>query len=566
MAFVSSDTSAGGARGWRASPLVFKPAVVILASVLAAAGIALAGSLSDICVGDENVHHRQATVYALYGERVPYDPQWRCESHVSCALFSTPLWYAGLAVLWKAWGADSQVLAQVYQAGYFLLFVLSVYFAARKIWDESAASWAWLLAATVPLVCVYSLLLLQDIPGIAVSAVGILLLWRKRFFWAGVAFAAAYLLKMNMLSFGPWAVLFAAWWSNGGWRQRVWAATLVAAPFAAAFAYDAAWRMAHYGSLGAWLGVPVGLPGLSGGLAAACIGLYNSRYTMLYYDPVYSPGGLLTNIGIPVLVGIPAALCCAWDKASRWLWLSVGLAAAGYLLVFVAPLGFGWASPRYLLPMLLGLLLLSGRALSRWRFHPWLKGAVVAAVLAQASLACLYVYQQRQIPEGDKAAYAWIRRNTEPDAVILCSEGLVLTRQTGRCGLWNSPIADYVVSEASDAERQDYLRYFHVSYIAIGVRRVYPQVQSEQRPLGWLSDLARAAREVPFRLSVWGSPPSEQDKRPLGGYSADFVRAARQAPYLQKVYESPCFLVFKVNLPGPAPATSPANRLPCGTS
>ena len=131
-----SDREAG-------SPLTFKPLTVILASLLAAAVIATVGSLSEVSLGDENAHVRQTRSYMRSGTRVPYDPAClSVDDRIRFAFAAQPLWHAGLALLWKAAGTDSDWLAQTYQAGLYLLLVLSVYFGARQIWSEEAASWA----------------------------------------------------------------------------------------------------------------------------------------------------------------------------------------------------------------------------------------------------------------------------------------------------------------------------------------------------------------------------------------------------------------------------------------
>ena len=55
-AAVSASTSNRQA----GSPLTLKPLTIILASLLATAVIATVGSLSEVSLGDENAHVRQA--------------------------------------------------------------------------------------------------------------------------------------------------------------------------------------------------------------------------------------------------------------------------------------------------------------------------------------------------------------------------------------------------------------------------------------------------------------------------------------------------------------------------
>lgn len=491
------------------SPRVFRPGTIVPATFLVAAGLALAGSLSNMYVGDENIHVRTASVYRQYGMRAPYDPMWGPETHYSLPLCATPLWHAGLAILWRLWGEESQVVAQVYHAGFYALLVLSVYFAARRIWDESAAGWAWLLVATMPMVCAYSVLFLIDIPGIAVSALGLLLLLRRKYLWAGVALGAAYLVKMNMLSFAPWALAYAVV-EEGGWKRRVWVALAVGVPVIMALGFDVAWRTEAYGNLtGDTRLLP---PGMAENASRV---MDYGRYTMSHYNPIYDPKGLLMHIGIPVLAGVVAAVLRARDRSAKWLWLCALVASAGWAYVFVWPRFSGWASVRYLLPTLLPLMLLGGRGLSQLRLPLWLKTVIVAGAAAQAVMAPVFISLTRQLPQQEKAAYAWIRENTPAGAVFLSSEGLILTRNTGRPCMWNSPVASYIVSEATDDERRECLAYYRISYICIPTRRIYDPAK---------------------------------DERILGGYSADFVRHAREAAYLKKVYENPGVLIFEVNL------------------
>jgi hypothetical protein len=502
------------------SPRVFRPGTIVPATFLFAAGLALAGSLSNMYVGDENIHVRHASVYRQYGMRVPYDPMWAPENHYSLPLSAAPLWHAGLATLWRLWGEESQVVAQVYHAGFYALLVLSAYFAARRMWDESAAGWAWLLVATMPMVCAYSVLFLIDIPGIAVSALGLLLLLRKKYLWAGVVLGVAYLVKMNMLSFAPWALAYAVV-EESGWKRRVWAALAVGVPVIMAFGYDMAWRMEAYGNL---MGnVPLLPPGMAENASKA---LDHGRYAIPHYYPIYDPKGLLMHVGIAVPAGVVAAVLRARDRSAKWLWLCALVAGAGWAYVFMWSwaLPHGWATVRYLFPALLPLMLLGGRGLSQLRLPLWLKTAILAGAAAQAVMAPVFISLTRQLPQQEKTAYAWIRENTPAGAVFLSSEGLVLTRNTGRPCMWNSPVASYIASEATDDERRECLAYYRISYICISSRRIYDPAK---------------------------------DERILGGYSADFVRHAREAAYLKKVYENPGVLIFEVDLAGASGACRP---------
>jgi len=504
---VSASTSNGRA----GSPLTFKPLTVILASLLATAVIATVGSLSEVSLGDENAHVRQARSYMRSGTRVPYDPD--CSSvddRIRYVFTANPLWHAGLALLWKAAGADSDWLAQTYQAGFYLLLVLSVYFGARQIWSEEAASWAWLLIATMPMVCAYSMLLYLDVPGIAVSALGLLLLWKKKFWWCGVALAAAYLTKANMLSYAPWAVVFAAWWARGTWKRRLTAAVLVAVPIALAFGYDRGWRLGAYEGLR-----PPQSENFLAGLSADAVASLKTKpenFVVWIPDPIGDPRILIMNIGIPALLAFCLAVVRAWDGIAKWIWAGFGLSLAGFVWVFALA---QYPQTRYAFPVVVFLVLLGGRGLARWPLSSWLKVAIVAGCVLQAVAAGAYMYQRRQIPEWDRAGYAWIRENTSEHARVMYPEQILLN-QTGRPWYWYGPYGThglaYFMTEATDAQRQELLRYFRVSHIAIPLRRIYDR---------------------------------EREGDHCGGYPRDFVEKLDSKPYLKKVYENSGFRIYE---------------------
>ncbi|MGB2938390.1 MAG: glycosyltransferase family 39 protein [Phycisphaerae bacterium] len=490
------------------SPLTFKPLTVILASLLATAVIATVGSLSEVSLGDENYHVRQARAYAEQGRRVPYGPLFSSvDDRAPLPFNAAPLWHGGLAVLWRLIGSPSQIVAQIYQAGFYLLLLLSVYFGVRQIWNDSAASWAWLLIATMPMVCVYSILLYQDIPGIAVSALALLLLWRKNFLWAGVCLAAAYLVKMNMLSYAPWAVVFAAWWARGTWKRRLTAAALVAAPVVLSFAGDYLWRLKTYGSM---TGVDVGnLSDLPAGVMAAIQANPNS-VVIWNPDSIFDLRALVRHTGVPVLLAMCAAVVWAWDSISKWVWVCAALALAGFIYFMAIP---GYPQVRYVMPIFLVLILLCGRGIAHWRPPRAITAIIIVVCLAQAVTACAYTYHQRQISKWDRAAYTWMRENTPKNMRIVCPE-LVLTNQTARQVIWARINPAFFMTEATDEQRQQLLTWFRVSYIAIPLRRIYDR---------------------------------EKEGDHGGGYARDFVEKAQSLPYLKKVYENPGFIIFEFN-------------------
>ncbi len=492
-------------RSPKSSRLEFRPLIVVLVSILAGGMLATAGSLSDICMGDENPHIRHVRAYAQTGGRVPYDSLFPPGRQKVVPFSGTPLWHAGLAVLWTVAGTESQTLAQFYHAGFYVLLVLSVYFLARRIWGLSEASWAWLIVATMPMVCAYSIVLYQDVPGIAVSALAMLLLWRRNFLWCGIVMAAAYFTKMNMLSLAPWAVVFAAWWAGPTWKRRLASAAMVAVPVAVVFGCDLAWRFSVYGNM---MGqVVMRMPDVPAIASSAIVSL-PANYVLWKPQTIIQPRDLVSQLGVGLLIGAVLALFRAWDVRSRWLWACFLMATAGFVLVFVPT---GCTQVRYAFPAVLVLVLLGAKALARWRFPVWLKVFIITGLVLQVVVSAGYICRMRHISEWDKAGYAWIRQNTPKEARVMFPEQ-VLTNQTGRPFMWEVLNMAYFMSDATDEQRVAILEYFRVTYIAVPLRRTYDR---------------------------------QKEGDHAGGYARDFVEKLHTRPYLKKVYENPGFVVFE---------------------
>ena len=495
------------------APLIFRPRTVFLASLLAAGIIAAVGSLGDICLGDECPHVRHVRAYVEEGRRVPYDARFQRERMKPVSFSGTPLWHAGLACLWAVTGTQSQIIAQCYHAGFYALLLVSVYYGARQLWGTAAGNWAWLLAATMPMVCVYSVVLYQDVPGMAVSSLGLLLLWRKKFIWAGVCLAGAYFVKMNMLSYAPWAVVFAAWWAGGTWKRRLLAATGVGLPVAVVFAGDVWWRLTVYGNMIGQMPVIDTIPDMPE-LIVAALRAGPADYVIWKPYSVYDFKSIVSCAGIAVCVGGVVALFRARDTLSKWLWACAALCLVAFAVVF--PLWTGSSQMRYTFPLMLVLIMLSARAAAEWRLRFWLKAVIVSACMLQAVVAVNHVYKVRQISQWDAAGYAWIREHTDKKARIMYPEQ-VLVNQTERVIVWHWLNPAYFMTEATDDEREALLKFLRVSYIAVPLRRVYNR---------------------------------QEEGAHAGGYEVEFVKGLDAAPYLAKVFENPGFLIYKA-IPAP---------------
>jgi len=517
---VSTTDSAGNLeRPGESNSLSLSPRWIVCLSLAATILVAVAGSLGEVGLGDENVHIRQARTFTQSWRREAYDPvSFSPDRRGRHPFNGTPLWHMGLGAIWRATGSQSDTLAQGYHACFYLLLILSVYAATRPVWGQSAASWAWLLAATMPMVCAYSVLLYQDVPGVAFSAMGFALLYRRRFFLCGLALAAAYMTKMNMLTFAPWAAVFAIWWAKGRWWQRVIAAGAVAAPVAMVFAGDLLWRQWHYGSGVAGYDAYSGTEVLPLSTREALLA-QPEGYVLWKPYPFHSPKAVVSHLGLLGLACAAAALRYAWDRASLWLWGCLALSIAGFYFVFVRMDG---TQIRYLFPAVLVLILLGAVALRRIRLPRLAVGIVVAGCVLQGAAALAFLVWKRQIPTGEREAFAWIRDNADPGARIMYPEE-ALTNHSGRWAVWGALNPAYLTTSMSAADRHEILRFYRVSHIAIPKRRTYDRAKEGDHG---------------------------------GGYPKDFVERAYSLPCLKNVFENEDMVIFRFT--PPATTTGPA--------
>lgn len=491
-----------------ATPMDFGPRFVVIASLVLTLAIAAAGSLSEIALGDEVVHARQAKSFTRSWERLAFDPLWaRPGIQDPLPYVGTPLWHVGLGALWRLVGHSSHIVAQVYQAGFYLLLLLSVYFATLQIWGRSAGAWAWLIAAAMPMYLTYSILLYQDVPGVAVSALAICLLCRRQFWWSGVAWAAAYLLKMNMLSFVPLAAVFAIWWADGSWKRRIIGALAIGLPVAAALGYDVMWRTEHYNG---WMQEVFPGDALQRLSNEARLAILTKPEHFVRFKPFafYNPVSIVSHLGVPALAGIVAALWKCRDRGSLWLWAGVALCVAGFVIMFLLP---GSANLRYLIPAVLLLTILGAVGLARIRLPQWLAWILVAGACLQVGVTLGYVYHQRHVPPADEAAYVYLRENAAPSTRIMFPERILMDRANRRV-IWYALNPARFTTVATNETRKELLDFFNVSHLVVPLDRVYDP---------------------------------ETEGRHDGGYPRPFIEEARTIPWLEEVFANEAMIIFR---------------------
>jgi hypothetical protein len=224
----------------------------------------------------------------------------------------------------------------------------------------------------------------------------------------------------------------------------------------------------------------------------------------LYIQPL----NLILYLGITLWIGIGLYF---WKRRmgreDLFLWIPMGT----YLLFF--PIFFHYSFPvRNLSPILAPLALLSGKGLASLANKRW-KGAIWGICLLQFLSVSGYVYMRRQIPDGVKGAYAYIKAHSSPKAVFFYpEENLVL--YTGRPIVW-SHITEMPMLfwQAQEKEMKTILKEYEISYVAIKKDRIY----------------------------------DDRSVRHTGGYPRSFVERLPQQGFLKLVFENSEVSIWQVS-------------------
>lgn len=182
-----------------------EPFIVALVAILGSAVVFYAGVNSDVYLGDESPHYFVASKLYEDKEGAFSDPNFTCKVlRVTLRGYSLDiLWHTLLAGLWGLSGQRSQLIAQLYQACWYFLLVLSVYLLGKELYNKTTGMYGAILCATMPFAVAYSILLYIDVPVTALTTLTLWMAIKKSYLWAGVFMGLALLTKRNALLILP---------------------------------------------------------------------------------------------------------------------------------------------------------------------------------------------------------------------------------------------------------------------------------------------------------------------------------------------------------------------------
>jgi hypothetical protein len=450
------------------------------------------GFLTKVYLGDECYHYRQARIYHSTKTRPVWDPIYEHLPRLGYRFTDGPLWYMGLAGLWGLIGNDSFYAAQVYQASFFPLLLLSLYLLAKEMYRDKVALLSVVLISSIPLFIVLGIVFYQDIPLVSLLTFSLYLLYKKRYILSGLIFGLSILMKLNALMMLPFFLILIPFHKNGNFLKKTGSVLRFMLPVLCINIPDAIFRHQNFGYI---------------------------YYTAPYYIPknmdYYSPG-LITNglLNIFRFLGIAfiGSLCLyvllkRFQKKDLFLLIP----SIGYFLFFLVLFRKN-PDVRYLLPIIPMLAILAAKGMCLPNKSLIVK-SVMTICIFQSLFTLGFVYRSRQVSKDIESSFDFIRGNIPQQAAILYPEENLVTYT-------NHPIAWGRVLEISDlfwGESEEkmlaVLNDYSIEYIAVKRSRVY----------------------------------DDSKVRHTGGYPASFIVKLPVLSYLTLVFENREVSIWQVN-------------------
>jgi len=488
----------------------WKWAVAIIAA--AASIVFVAGTLSDVVLGDEPYHFMFARAWADAGlwNRPTHNPLYPSGAPPGYWYVTEPAWPMLLAALWQATGPVPWV-AQLYQAAFYALLLAMVYRLGRHFLGPRGALAALLAAVAVPMVGAFSVTLHLDVPSSAIILAALVLVVDRRLFWAGVLVGLAYLTKRNTAFLVPpmalWIVL-----QEGSLWQRARRVGLFLLPAVLVVLPDLWWRR-HW------------IPGTQDPANPT----YVLRRVTMFFSPtrevsnINNPVHLLQYLGavIPALLGL-YVIRRTWQKADRRLWALLAFYLVMLVLFFTLD-----TDVRYVMPAVPILAVLAARGLAGWWQRRWVLALVALAAFAHLGATAWVVNRARHLSPGQEAVFAYLKAHTLPGTRVLYP-GESIMIEAHRPVVWNH-LTDPETREAcitpfliqyGPEKMLAVLRANRVDYICVDEKRILsgPLAKAERGGYPWA--FADRLPTLPFLENVSGDWPGVElwrvKEEPLG--------------------------------------------------
>lgn len=407
---------------------------ILFILIFSGAIVLSAGLTSDVYVGDEVHHYRFAKDMYAAGKRVAYDPLYPSGNPPGYFYNSEPLWSGLLAVLWKLTGNISFAVAQIYHTFYYLLLILFTYLLGLQIYGKREGLYAALLVSSVPMVVSFSILFYLDVPGTGLAALSLFLLFKRRYFLAGLGISLMYFSRRNACFLVPGFVSILFIMEKENWLIKLKSLIYFVFPTGILGFLDLQWRRVHIE------GAKYAMAGMDEFTTVSTWNYFKSRLSKLLWgsgeylnSSLVNPKDVIQYFGISLLLALFLYFLLKKNKREDLaLWVCVIL----YFVSFAFLFGMN-SDIRYLSPVIPLLCVLAASSFKSFGNLKWLNVSILAMCLLQLLGTSLYVHQRRLIPEGMKEGFEFIKQNTPVDALCMYP-GYIFIEATGRRFIWSS--------------------------------------------------------------------------------------------------------------------------------
>lgn len=195
--------------------------IVLTTVAIGFLSILLAGVYSDPYLADEVFHYRLAK-YVYEQKAIPaYDPLAHTNPLTGKNYYvNEPLWHTTLALFWTVTG-PSQAGGQLFQAFVYIGLVFVVFLLGKELYGLESGYYAALLAASAPMVVLYSILFHVDVSLMLLCALCYLMVLRKRWLWVGVILGLAFVTKRNSYLIAPAVAFCVLYYSEGRPKEKL---------------------------------------------------------------------------------------------------------------------------------------------------------------------------------------------------------------------------------------------------------------------------------------------------------------------------------------------------------
>lgn len=487
--------------------------ILVLLSLLACGAFFFADQSSSVSLGDEVHHYRFAKDSFALGGRALHDLLYESPEPPGFYYASEIAWPLGLAKIWSLLGGPSEDVARFYHSVYFLLLILGTFFIGKHLYGKKTGFLSALFVMGTPMITTFGFLYYIDLPAAALVTLSILLTLKRKYFLLGIFLGIQYLTKRNVGFFMPAIVVMLIIQEIPKWRKLLWTLFYVFGLALAVVTPDVLWRRKFL--LGGGEG-PSFAYALQGTGAEALeriktIGtLFMPKMGEYTNSSILNPKDCVMYFGVALLLGLVVYIFKSHkEKKDILLWMLIGSYVFFALMMKLFP------DIRYFLPVVPFLCILSAKGFASLKAarHVVLSFVVFVCV-SQFSGALAFTYAARQVPQGIKDGFEFLRKDTPPGSYVLYPETKLL-EFAHRPVIW-SRVNLFRLFWGTERNQAIELLKANITYIGIKKSRIYQD--------------------------------NPDEKLHVGGYPQSFVARLRDADYASLVFKNNEMEIYKLDL------------------